>query len=98
MRSFYQAFGKGSRSMVRDDRAVTALRAADMLGMSQPLFVKLLETGVMPYQRVGNRRRVYLRDILAYAEKRDEERHSALDRLSRAAMEAGLYDRNRFPE
>jgi excisionase family DNA binding protein len=84
--------------MVLDDRAVTVLRAADMLGMSQPLFVKLLETGVMPYHRVGNQRRVYLRDVLAYAEKRDEERHAALDRLSRATMEAGLYDHNRFPE
>ena len=84
--------------MVRDDRAVTALRAADMLGTSHPRFVKLLETGLIPYHRVGNQRRVYLRDVLAYAEKRDEERHAALDRLSRATMEAGLYDRNRFPE
>src|SRR5579883_714766 len=48
--------------------------------------------------RAGNQRRVYLRDVLAYAQKRDEERHAALDRLSRAAMAAGLYDRNKFPE
>jgi excisionase family DNA binding protein len=66
--------------------------------MSRPFFVKSLETGVMPFHRVGNQRRVYLRDVLAYAQKRDEERHAALDRLSRAAVEAGLYDRNRFPE
>jgi len=37
-------------------------------------------------------------DVLEYAQKRDQERRAALDRLSRAAVEAGLYDRNTFPE
>jgi excisionase family DNA binding protein len=85
-------------TLVPENQAVTTQRAADILGMSRPFFVKLLETGVMPYHRVGNQRRAYLREVLAYAQKRDEERHSALDRLSRAALEAGLYERNRFPE
>jgi len=35
---------------------------------------------------------------MEYAQKRDQERHAALDRLSRAAVEAGLYDRNTFPK
>ena len=85
-------------TLVPDNQAVTTQRAADLLGMSRPFFVKLLETGAMAYHRVGNQRRVYLRDVLAYAQKRDEERHAALDRLSRAAVAAGLYDRNKFPE
>ncbi|HZQ67212.1 MAG TPA: excisionase family DNA-binding protein [Terriglobales bacterium] len=85
-------------TLVPDNQAVTTQRAADILGMSRPFFVKLLETGAMGYHRVGNQRRVYLRDVLTYAQKRDEERHAALDRLSRAAVEAGLYDRNKFPE
>jgi excisionase family DNA binding protein len=85
-------------TLVPDNQAVTTQRAADLLGMSRPFFVKLLETGAMAYHRVGNQRRVYLRDVLAYAHKRDEERHAALDRLSRAAVAAGLYDRNKFPE
>jgi excisionase family DNA binding protein len=85
-------------TLVPDNQAVTTQRAADLLGMSRPFFVKLLETGAMAYHRIGNQRRVYLRDVLAYAKKRDEERQAALDRLSRAAVEAGLYDRNKFPE
>jgi excisionase family DNA binding protein len=85
-------------TLVPDNQAVTTQRAADLLGMSRPFFVKLLETGAMTYHRVGNQRRVYLRDVLAYAQKRDEERHAALDRLSRAAVAAGLYDRNTFHE
>ncbi|PYV78039.1 MAG: DNA-binding protein [Acidobacteria bacterium] len=85
-------------TLIPDNQAVTTQRAADILGVSRPFFVKLLETGAMAYHRVGNQRRVYLRDVLAYAQKRDEERQAALDRLSRAAVEAGLYDRNKFPE
>ena len=85
-------------TLVPDNQAVTTQRAADLLGMSRPFFVKLLETGAMAYHRIGNQRRVYLRDVLAYSQKRDEERQAALDRLSRAAVEAGLYDRNKFPE
>ena len=57
----------------------------------------MIETGVMAYHRVGNQRRVYLRDVLEFARKRDEERQAALDRLSRQAFEAGLYDRNVMP-
>jgi excisionase family DNA binding protein len=85
-------------TLIPDNQAVTTQRAADILGMSLPFFVKLLETGAMAYHRVGNQRRVYLRDVLVYAQKRDEQRQAALDRLSRAAVEAGLHDRNKFPE
>src|ERR1700688_1425188 len=85
-------------TLIPDNQAITTQRAADILGMSRPFFIKLLETGGMAYHRIGNQRRVYLRDVLAYAQKRDEERQAALDRLSRAAVEAGLYDRNKFPE
>jgi excisionase family DNA binding protein len=66
--------------------------------MSRPFFVKLLETGVMAHHRVGNQRRVYLRDVLKFAKKRDEERLASLDRLSRDAFEAGLYERSVFPK
>jgi excisionase family DNA binding protein len=85
-------------TLVPDDQVVTTQRAADILGMSRPFLVKLLETGAIPHHRVGNQRRVYLRDVLAFRRKRDEERKEALDRLAREAFEAGLYDRNTFPE
>ena len=85
-------------TLIPDNQAITTQRAAGMLGMSRPFFVKQLETGAMAYHRVGNQRRVYLRDVLEFAKKRDQERQAALDRLAREAFEAGLYDRNRFPE
>jgi excisionase family DNA binding protein len=87
-----------SVTLLPDDRVVTTQRAADLLGMSRPFFIKLLDTGAMAHHRVGNQRRVYLRDVLQFARKRDEECQAALDRLSRQAFEAGLYDRNVMPE
>lgn len=66
--------------------------------MSRPFFVKQLDAGLMAYHRVGNQRRVYLRDVLEFAKKRDKERLAALDRLSRDAFEAGLYDLNVLPK
>jgi excisionase family DNA binding protein len=87
-----------SVTLLPDQQVVTTQRAADLLGMSRPFFIKLLETGAMAHHRVGNQRRVYLRDVLEFAHKRDEERQAALDRLSMQAFEAGLYDRNVMPE
>ena len=85
-------------SLVPDNQAITTQRAADILGMSRPFFIKQLESGLMAHHRVGNQRRIYLRDVLEFAKKRDKERLSALDLLARDAFEAGLYERNVFPE
>jgi excisionase family DNA binding protein len=85
-------------TMIPDKQVVTTQRAADLLGMSRPFFIKLLDTGVMEHHRVGNQRRVCLRDVLEYAKRRDRARSAALDRLAQDAFAAGLYDRNMIPE
>ena len=85
-------------TLVPDNQAITTQRAADILGMSRPFFIKQLEVGLMAHHRVGNQRRVYLRDVLAFAKKRDAERLASLDLLARDAFEAGMYERNVFPE
>ena len=85
-------------TLVPDNQAITTQRAADILGMSRPFFIKQLEAGLMAHHRIGNQRRVYLRDVLAFAKKRDAERLASLDLLARDAFEAGMYERNVFPE
>jgi excisionase family DNA binding protein len=85
-------------TLVPDNQAITTQRAADILGMSRPFFIKQLESGLMAHHRIGNQRRVFLRDVLEFAKKRDKERLAALDLLARDAFEAGLYERNLLPE
>lgn len=85
-------------TIVSGDRAMTTQEAADLLGMSRPFLVQLLESGVMAYHRVGNQRRVSLNDVQEFQKKREVERLAALDRLAREAFEAGLYDRGVFPQ
>jgi len=85
-------------TLVPDNQAITTQRAADILGMSRPFLIKQLDAGLIAHHRVGNQRRVYLRDVLEFARMRDEQRLAALNGLARDAFEAGMYDKNVFPE
>ncbi len=71
---------------------LTTVEAAEMLGVSRPHLVKLLEQGAMPHRMVGSHRRVRLVDVLAYRDRQDERSRRALDELTAQAEELGLYD------
>ncbi|MCY3892005.1 MAG: helix-turn-helix domain-containing protein [Acidimicrobiaceae bacterium] len=77
---------------------LTTQEAADLLGMSRPTFVKLLDAGQIPYDRPRRHRRVRLDDLLAYTERRSAESRAALDRMVEIAQEAGMYERTAAPE
>jgi excisionase family DNA binding protein len=85
-------------SIVPEHQQLTTQRAANLLGVSRPFLVRLLEEGKLPFHMVGSHRRVYLKDLLAYQKRRDEERHDAINRMARMELEAGTYDKVVLPE
>ena len=67
---------------------LTTQEAADMLNMSRPHLVKLLESGEIDFHLTGTHRRVKFEDVMAYREQRDRARHDILDELAKESGEA----------
>ncbi len=87
-----------SVSVVAGNHELTTQRAANMLGVSRPFLVRLLEENKLPFHMTGSHRRVYLADLLAYKSKRDRARHEAIKRIALDDIEAGTYDTVILPE
>ncbi len=79
-----------SFSIMPVNAELTTQQAADMLNVSRPYFVKLLERNEIDFTKTGRHRRVKAQDLFAYKERRDSERARILSDMARDDSENGF--------
>jgi excisionase family DNA binding protein len=71
---------------------LTTKQAAEVLRISCPFLIRVLEAGDIPYRKVGRHRRVLMKDVLSYKQTTQIKRQTAMDEFVRISEEMGGYD------
>jgi excisionase family DNA binding protein len=88
MLDLLESIGKGDAvALVPFGAELSTQQAAELLNVSRPFVVKLIEDKQIPHHMVGAHRRVRAEDVLAYRQRRDRTRNAALTRLARLKQE-----------
>jgi excisionase family DNA binding protein len=69
---------------------LTTQEAADMLNISRPSLIQLLDEGKIAYRRVGTHRRVRFEAVIKYRRQADAARRAALAELAAYDQELGI--------
>ncbi|MBT2988025.1 MAG: helix-turn-helix domain-containing protein [Candidatus Thiodiazotropha sp. (ex Ctena orbiculata)] len=77
-------------SLVPVHAELTTQQAADILNVSRPYLVKLLESGKIAFHKVGRHRRILFQDIMDYMAQRDSESLDLVNELSKEAQDLNM--------
>jgi excisionase family DNA binding protein len=67
-------------------------QAANLLDVSRPYLIKLLESKKIPYRKIGKHRRILAKDLYQYKADIDAKRSQSLDKLTALTEELDLYE------
>lgn len=83
--------GKGNAvSIIPIQAELTSQEAADVLNVSRPYLIQLLDKGEIPFRKVNTHRRIRYDDVMAYKNRVDADRRAALEELAALDQEMGL--------
>ena len=85
----HMAAGQGV-SVVPSHAELTTQQAADMLNVSRPYLIGLLDRGEIGYRKVGTHRRILAESLLEYMREDDRKRRATADELTALGEEMGL--------
>ncbi|MEQ9999426.1 excisionase family DNA-binding protein [Corynebacterium sp. KPL4015] len=71
---------------------LTTQQAADLLNVSRPHVIKLMDEGILKGHKVGTHRRLYASSVQEFKRHRDLEQRAAADELAVLSDEMGLYE------
>ena len=80
------------KTIIPHHAELTTIQAADILNVSRPYLVGLLESGEIPHREVGRHRCIRMEDLMTYMEESDSKSRVAMDELVALSEELGLYD------
>ncbi|MBC6404366.1 MAG: excisionase family DNA-binding protein [Rhodospirillales bacterium] len=83
------AAGRGI-TIVPENAELTTLQTAEVLNVSRPFLIKLLEEDKIPYRKFGKHRRIRMEDAMAYKDAIDREREAVLGQLVAEAQEQDM--------
>ena len=84
------AQGRGVQIIPKEVELSTQ-QAAILLNVSRPYLISLLESGKIPFRKVGRHLRITFEDLMDYKRRDDQERRTAADDLAALSEELGLY-------
>ncbi len=79
-------------SIVPQMQELSTQRAANLLGVSRQFLVRLLDEEKLPFHRTGTHRRVYLKDVLEFRKRRDQQRKESIEKIAKEEVAQGTYD------
>lgn len=75
------AAGRGM-TLIPQNAELTTVQAAELLNVSRPFLIRLLDENVIAHRKVGKHRRILMEDVMAYKARVDNEREVVLDQLT----------------